>query len=210
MKECNKCHIIKEETEFYKDKSKKDGIRNQCKMCEDIRHQKRYKCRHYSRYNIKPTINYDNILWHKNKLGYYTHGEDNKTYHLHRYIWQKYNGNIPSGYCVHHKDENKDNNDISNLELLQAAEHSRKHSTGRLLSKESKAIIGIKSKVNMKKLWQNKEYREKQCISHIGIKNCIGIKRTQETKQKISDGLKKWWIQKKNFSLHHFQVRDIQ
>lgn len=48
---------------------------------------------------------------------------------LHVYIWQKYNGEIPKGYHVHHKDENKDNNNISNLELLKAFDHLSYHAS---------------------------------------------------------------------------------
>lgn len=47
---------------------------------------------------------------------------------LHVYVWQKYNGPVPEGYHVHHIDENKDNNDISNLELLKAHDHLSHHS----------------------------------------------------------------------------------
>ena len=32
-KKCTKCGIEKELTEFYKDKSKKDGVKTQCKVC---------------------------------------------------------------------------------------------------------------------------------------------------------------------------------
>lgn len=46
---------------------------------------------------------------------------------LHTYVWIKYNGEIPKGYQVHHKDENKDNNDISNLELLTTYKHQSMH-----------------------------------------------------------------------------------
>jgi hypothetical protein len=46
---------------------------------------------------------------------------------LHVYIWRKYNGDVPKGYHVHHKDENKDNNDISNLELKSAFAHLSDH-----------------------------------------------------------------------------------
>lgn len=48
---------------------------------------------------------------------------------LHVYVWQKYNGEVPKGYHVHHKDENKDNNDISNLELLKAYDHLSHHAS---------------------------------------------------------------------------------
>ena len=59
---------------------------------------------------------------------------------LHRAVWEYYNGEIPKGFQIHHKDGNIDNNDISNLECLSSREHLSNHS---------------------KKNWQNEEYREK-------------------------------------------------
>ena len=46
---------------------------------------------------------------------------------LHIYIYEKYNGNIPKGYEVHHIDHNKDNNEIENLQLLTKKEHNKIH-----------------------------------------------------------------------------------
>jgi len=34
----------------------------------------------------------------------------------HRIVWEKENGAIPDGYFIHHKDGNKQNNNINNLE----------------------------------------------------------------------------------------------
>jgi hypothetical protein len=46
----------------------------------------------------------------------------------HRYVMAKHLGfEIPKGYAVHHKDRNKLNNAISNLELLTKNEHSSLH-----------------------------------------------------------------------------------
>lgn len=45
----------------------------------------------------------------------------------HVYVWISHNGEIPKGYHVHHKDENKANNDISNLELLSTKDHLSLH-----------------------------------------------------------------------------------
>jgi transcription elongation factor Elf1 len=42
---------------------------------------------------------------------------------LHRYMWMKYHGEIPKGFEVHHKDGNKDNNEIDNLELMTKKKH---------------------------------------------------------------------------------------
>ena len=46
---------------------------------------------------------------------------------MHRYVWEYYNGPIPEGYVIHHKDKNKANNDISNLECIPRGKHSRLH-----------------------------------------------------------------------------------
>lgn len=46
---------------------------------------------------------------------------------LHRYVYEYYNGKIPLGYQVHHKDHNKDNNEIENLQLLTRKEHDKIH-----------------------------------------------------------------------------------
>lgn len=52
---------------------------------------------------------------------------NNENIHLHKYIWEKYFGEIPQGCIIHHKDENKLNWDIDNLELLTRSEHLSKH-----------------------------------------------------------------------------------
>ena len=46
---------------------------------------------------------------------------------LHRLIWEKANGPIPKNHVIHHRDGNKLNNSIENLECLSQAEHSRLH-----------------------------------------------------------------------------------
>ncbi len=50
-----------------------------------------------------------------------------KRKHLHVYVWEKYNGPLPKGYVIHHKDENHWNYDISNLECLTRREHYFRH-----------------------------------------------------------------------------------
>lgn len=47
---------------------------------------------------------------------------------LHRMVYIHYNGEISKGYHIHHKDGNKSNNDISNLECIKGTEHIRHHS----------------------------------------------------------------------------------
>ncbi|GAB3797262.1 HNH endonuclease signature motif containing protein [Virgibacillus kimchii] len=53
--------------------------------------------------------------------------KDGENCHIHRLEWEKFNGKIPNGYVIHHKDENKLNWSIDNLELLTRGEHVKKH-----------------------------------------------------------------------------------
>lgn len=46
---------------------------------------------------------------------------------LHRDIWIAHFGDIPEGFHIHHKDGNKFNNDIENLECIDGREHLRIH-----------------------------------------------------------------------------------
>jgi hypothetical protein len=63
-----------------------------------------------------------------NSHGYLVFYIEGKEYLAHRLIWEKYFGSIPEGYIVHHKDENKLNNDFSNLELKEnRSEHMKLH-----------------------------------------------------------------------------------
>ncbi|MBR0060392.1 MAG: HNH endonuclease, partial [Selenomonadaceae bacterium] len=46
---------------------------------------------------------------------------------LSRVVWTYYNGEIPDGYEIHHVDENKANDDISNLQMMTKSEHWKIH-----------------------------------------------------------------------------------
>lgn len=80
---------------------------------------------------------YDKKRYHyKNKYGRKTFSNNYENYA--RVIWKKYYGEIPKDekdrdYCILHKDGNKNNNDISNLELV-----SRKELTKIILKKQPK------------------------------------------------------------------------
>lgn len=74
-------------------------------------------------------ITFDGLNFYRDdKFGYYRHcfSKGNPIF-LHRYVWEFYNGKIPEGYEIHHKDWNKSNNDISNLEMLTEVEHHKIH-----------------------------------------------------------------------------------
>ena len=44
----------------------------------------------------------------------------------HRYVWTKANGDIPEGMQIHHKNSNKLDNRIENLELISRADNMKK------------------------------------------------------------------------------------
>ena len=60
--------------------------------------------------------------WYKGKLyrGRYCYE--------HHAVWEKTNGKpVPDGFVVHHKDGNRFNNSVDNLELLERVSHNRLH-----------------------------------------------------------------------------------
>lgn len=63
------------------------------------------------------------------RTGYYltTNNAAEPGRRLHRVVWEYFNGSIPTGYDIHHKDHNKKNNDIENLTCVSRKEHRRIH-----------------------------------------------------------------------------------
>ena len=49
------------------------------------------------------------------------------TISIHRFVWTYFNGEIPDGFDIHHRDFNHDNNDIANLELVTKDAHKKIH-----------------------------------------------------------------------------------
>lgn len=47
--------------------------------------------------------------------------------HIHRLVWESFVGEIPKGCVIHHKDGNKQNNKLSNLQLVTTKEHHDIH-----------------------------------------------------------------------------------
>ena len=51
-------------------------------------------------------------------------------------VWKVFCGNPPKGYDIHHKDHNKLNDRLDNLELMEHGKHTSHHSKGRKWTKE--------------------------------------------------------------------------
>lgn len=70
---------------------------------------------------------YDGKKFTLRNSGYYSLTTNDRKL-MHRYVWEKEVGPIPDGYDIHHLDEDKENNKLSNLECLPKPEHTRKYS----------------------------------------------------------------------------------
>jgi hypothetical protein len=116
---------------------------------------------------------------------------------LAHFIWDHYNpvNKWKKGYFIHHKDEDTLNDHISNLKLVTPAEHNKIHSTGRVVSVETRNKL---SKINKGKIisdWQ------KQQISEYMKNRKISF----ETRKKMSNTLKEKYKTKLNpfYGKHH-------
>jgi hypothetical protein len=74
-----------------------------------------------------PFVDFNGSRYAKRNTGYYGKTKGDRGL-LHRDVWEKSNGKIPSGFDIHHIDCNRENNSIENLECLPKAEHTRLYS----------------------------------------------------------------------------------
>ena len=75
-----------------------------------------------------PFVDYKNKRFSLSFHGYYVANDGEK---LHRRIWTETYGIPPAGCVIHHRDENKQNNELSNLEMMSWGAHTRHHRKGK-------------------------------------------------------------------------------
>ena len=74
---------------------------------------------------------------------------------LHHLIWWRYRKQrVPKGCVLHHKDYSKENNKLSNLQLMTRAAHATLHGTGRLATEETKAKMKNSFKARCTPEWR--------------------------------------------------------
>lgn len=74
-----------------------------------------------------PIQEFNGVRFYRKPHGYYKSDNSAGNLYMHRHVWEFYNGPIPAGYHVHHKDHDRSNNTIDNLELLHKSEHATMH-----------------------------------------------------------------------------------
>lgn len=78
----------------------------------------------------RPVVWFDGIPYSPGRDGYYVRRGCGSGPSLHRAVWISHNGPIPDGHHIHHRDRDKSNNDIGNLECHSPADHSRFYDPG--------------------------------------------------------------------------------
>ena len=110
--------------------------------------------------------------------------------------WQVHtNLGYKKDYDIHHIDENKMNNSLSNLVYLTRSEHSKIHSNGKILSEETKQKLS-EAKKNMSeetklKIGEASKGRRHSEETKLKIGEASkGRRHSEETKRKISEAKK--------------------
>ena len=102
-------------------------------------------------------------------------------YLMHRLVWECVNGDIPEGYDIHHIDGNRQNNSISNLELVEQHKHRSEHKKGICHSEEHKKKMSESHKGKV----LTDETKKKISESKIGINHPMyGKKHSENSKIK--------------------------
>lgn len=71
-------------------------------------------------------IHYGRKFYQDKKTGYWI-STDYPRIRAHRWVWNSVHGEIPLGYEIHHKNADKSDNDIKNLELMEGGRHASLH-----------------------------------------------------------------------------------
>lgn len=89
--------------------------------------------------------------------GYYRAHVDKHIKYLHRVVWESVYGEIPPNFQIHHKDGNKDNNDISNLELVSIHDHLSKHGRETFINNKDNQLNHLAKIRNLATAWHKSE-----------------------------------------------------
>ena len=108
---------------------------------------------------VRPFIAFGGERYFRTDDGYYRLSRSRGRRLLHRDVWTAAHGPIPDGHHIHHIDGDRSNNDLANLECIEAGEHLRRHKLGSTHSVEARARI---TEANRRR-WQQRKPRPVVC-----------------------------------------------
>lgn len=127
-----------------------------------------------------------------NSLGYkYVSLSNNgkvKNMFVHRLVWLAFKGSIPKNLQINHKDENKGNNDLSNLELLTSKENNNFGTRNQRIAESLKKAIMLFNKDDMFYFKSLRDASNELCVNYSTLANLIfnarkkGVKRLRVKK----------------------------
>ena len=98
-------------------------------------------------------VNRYGYTWTIKESGYYqstTNFPDGTRHWLHQEVYSREVGELKAGHHIHHLDEDKDNNEASNLEQLLGVEHAKLHMQNpELLQKMSEAMVARNAEMQL-------------------------------------------------------------
>ena len=103
-----------------------------------------------------------------------------ETKYIHVLVWEAFNGEIPEGYVVHHKNHNRKDNRLENLELLDMHTHATMHLNEHFedfrkssVKSRSKPVLQYTLEGEFIKEWPSQAEASRQTGIHYGtISNC--------------------------------------
>jgi hypothetical protein len=76
---------------------------------------------------VRPCVEFGGEKYYRDNDGYFKSSRSRGRKLLHRDVWSAANGPIPDGWHIHHRDHDRGNNDLANLEALSAKRHHGHH-----------------------------------------------------------------------------------
>ena len=74
---------------------------------------------------------------------------------MHVAVWEFFNGKVPKGFHIHHKDNNPHNNEVENLELLEGSFHISKHTKERIQTNKTWFNEFVSKGIESAKAWHS-------------------------------------------------------
>ena len=118
--------------------------------------------------------------------------------YIYKILDELFRGPLPKGYVVHHKDHNKLNDNLDNLERIPKSIHCCHHMNSMSIETRNKLSKSLKGHIPWnkgKKMSEEYKLKLKEAMNRQETKNKLskalkGKKRSDETKRKISEARK--------------------